>query len=493
MSIKGEFGMSQCNFTQDVRPKDMEEMKEWLSGQTVKVDYQSLNTSHWKRLSINHTGTNFEVFFLPSTCKKLYVMLTTPGYFNTRYPVFTRNSWSFVFNNSMFLCIDDPTRVEINYPVCFFFGTKNKSYLKCIIDIVLKFAEIYNINNEDICFIGSSVSGYAAIYCTNYITGSKCIALDPQVSIKDWVKTLKNYGCECFEKTFNVKFSENDHYNRFNLSYILKNNKSKFFIYYNILSKEDNMQITNLFKDSNYVWNEGLQRFGNIWLLVTKIEAVSPHAAIPNEFFCKIIEGFMNRDPTQYDKNICEAILSWMNKFYLSEKNFAINERKMLRQEKRLFYIEFWKKFLSIHKHAIPFFLDTSNNIEGVAIQFFINGINNTIHYEITFPKNEKMGIALHFEGEDGIESINLNNLISKIIMKLKDKGFEEKKWNNNISIRATINENDFDFMFNKLVRESFFDILLYKKNNFYEEFYFIKEFSDKFINIYNNINYNKR
>lgn len=475
--------MNQCYFTQESRPKDMSEMKEWLSGESVKVNYQNLNISHQKRLSIDHTGTNFEVFFLPSVCKKLYVMLTTPGYFNSRYQVFTRNSWSFVFNNGMFLCIDDPTRIEVNYPVCFFFGTKNKSYLKCIIDIVLKFAHIYNIRNEDICFIGSSVSGYAAIYCTHYINGAKCIALDPQVSIKDWVKTLKNYGCDCFEKTFNIKFQKNDPFNRFDLSYIIHNSESKFFIYYNISSKEDNMQINSLFKNSNYIWNEGLQRTGNIWLLVTRIDAISPHAAIPNEFFCKIIESFMDHNPTQYDKNICDAILSWMNKFYLSEKNFITNEKKMLSLEKKQMYTELWKHFFNIHKHSIPFFLNNSNIINDMAVQFFIKGINNTIHYEITYPKDEKMGIALHFEGKDAIASDDLDKLISQIIIKLENEGFKEKQWNGNRSIRATINEKDFDLMFKKLVYESYFDIIIYKKNNFSEEFSFIKEFSNKFMN----------
>ena len=51
--------MNQCYFTQESRPKDMSEMKEWLSGESVKVNYQNLNISHQKRLSIDHTGTNF--------------------------------------------------------------------------------------------------------------------------------------------------------------------------------------------------------------------------------------------------------------------------------------------------------------------------------------------------------------------------------------------------------------------------------------------------
>ena len=425
----------------------------------VKLSNLSLNDIY--RINIIHDDVTFNSFITPHSQKKLYVFLTSEARTIDKPYVlhFGFATWGLKFNDGVSIHLDDPTKYETDFFPTFYFGKKNKNYTILLLDIIKKMQKLYNIDNENVYIYGNSNSGFAGLSLCDMLIGSNCIALNPQIYIYHFLKMREKNNVMDFEKNFDISFNDANMKERLSMSHIYKNKKSRFFIYINNYSYVDKVQLEEFSKEMRIHWNEGLNKINNnnILLLVSNIDGKNPHLSIPAHNECFYFQRLL-KNISENDFYACNIIVDYMRKKFETEKNN--------------FYEIFWKKFLNIHKHSIPFFLNTSNSIEGIAVQFFINGINNTIHYEITFPKNEKMGIALHFEGEDSIESNNLNNLISKIIMKLKDKGFEEKKWNNNISIRATINENDFNFMFNMLVRESFFDILLYKKNNFYEEFY---------------------
>lgn len=112
--------------------------------------------------------TSFETFLLPKKESKLYVFLSAVGKWDAPYPYFERNRWA-ADMPGMCLFVDDPTRVETQINIPYYFGKKTVDYKDKLLKLVKKLAAIHSIDSSDITFIGHSNGGFAAIYMSiNY-------------------------------------------------------------------------------------------------------------------------------------------------------------------------------------------------------------------------------------------------------------------------------------------------------------------------------------
>ena len=254
------------------------------------ISLDSITKETKGRINIVCDNVTFPSVIIPSNNKKIYVFPSAIGKNTTSYPSFLRKSWSNYFNG-ICLYFDDPTRYLNNFAPAFFFGEKNKSYLLLIKRIVLSIAKLYDIDNKDITFIGSSNGGYASLYLADAIEYSKAITFCPQVSIPLYFSE-KNFS---FEKRFEVSFNNPDEFNRFDVFRICHNFKSKFFIYSNVCDYNDAKQMSALLENCNVQNFQGLKKItSNLTLCITNIPYNNPHVVQPDESFTKIIDMYLN-------------------------------------------------------------------------------------------------------------------------------------------------------------------------------------------------------
>jgi len=224
------------------------------------------------RLSITIGETKFESVLIPSGTKKLYVFLSAVGK-KAVYPIFNRISWCDKFDG-VCLFLDDPTRYEFNFAPAYYFGSASNHYLRYVLEIVNRLAEVYGITNEDITFISSSNGGFAALWLSDLIKNSRCFSFCPQIDVVDFVTNKLKISKESID----VK--------RLSLKHILQNKSSHFFIYSNIRSQFDKTNMEYLFGYVNQDVKLGISNLTpNLTVLVVDIPGKDPHAVQPDKFF----------------------------------------------------------------------------------------------------------------------------------------------------------------------------------------------------------------
>lgn len=168
------------------------------------------------------------------TKKRLFVFLSggrepSNNGFKDKLPRFKR--WSFYkYLDGDTLVIDDPMyRDWPDLQIGWFYGDKNHSYCTEVVNLVKLWAKNLSIGSErDICFYGSSSGGYAAVYCAACFKNASCVAINPQLILNnDAYKST-------FERIVNVKFSDDDIYNRNKLLALMDGYCGKMLIVQNI-------------------------------------------------------------------------------------------------------------------------------------------------------------------------------------------------------------------------------------------------------------------
>ena len=218
---------------------------------------------------------------------ELYIFLSAIGFNPGKpYPLFQRISWESIFSGNI-LCIDDPTRFEIDFAPCFYFGSANNNCLDQIQNIIKNISRIYNIENSKIYFISSSNGGFASLYLANKFPRSICIALNPQLDVDLYLEKQ----AKIFYNKLNI--NSNEYKERLNLYYLI-DTKAFIVIFSNIKCKKDKIQIDNFCKANSINYNIGLNRIkDNIFLIVTNINAIDPHLVQPNALFCNFIKNYI--------------------------------------------------------------------------------------------------------------------------------------------------------------------------------------------------------
>ncbi len=275
--------------------------KSWIGQTPLQCSYNDLKLDpNQNRYVIEHDGVPFETLFLPQKSKKLYVMFSGGGTTTSRrYPLLLRWKYKNYLNGNV-LCIDDPMyhyHPEFT-PVMWYYGTKEKSYLHLLMDIVKKVMSQLSVDAQDVTFIGSSGGGYCSLYAANLLDHSSAIAMNPQIVLKDWQAPLVP---DHFKK-MGIDLAEEDTFGRNRIK--LTNNNSHFFIVMNVNSpKEYRLQFTPFFELHNITPKFGISQKNNIitWLHAT--DYTQPHSAIPEKMGITLADYLLRQSRSGADLN----------------------------------------------------------------------------------------------------------------------------------------------------------------------------------------------
>lgn len=235
------------------------------------------------------TETVISSFFLGSQTKKIYIFFSAIGVSGKKYPIFNRISWSNSFDGIK-IYFDDPTRNEINFAPCFYFGKKDKNYLEYFIYIIKCIQKKYDIKNENLHFISSSNGGFASLYLCNKFRDSKCIVFCPQFDIILYLKKK----IHILNKKLSIDLNDDEFQDRRQVYNIINNSDSKFIIYSNIACESDKEQIEAFCKKNDLQYKCGLQKIKNFYLILAEINSNSPHLVQPDEEFCFFLDNIEN-------------------------------------------------------------------------------------------------------------------------------------------------------------------------------------------------------
>lgn len=190
------------------------------------------------RFDVVSLGAKFRCVYHKADEKRLYVFLSggrTPkkdGGFSDKLPRFKR--WSFYpFLNGTMLVFEDPMYYKFNNLLKgWFYGDCEVSYIAELVEVVRIIAIKNNIANENIIFYGSSSGGYAAMHACTYITSSTCIAINPQIILKNsWYK-------KSFETITGNRLCDDDIHSRNDTRKKILNANSNFIIIQNIFDTD---------------------------------------------------------------------------------------------------------------------------------------------------------------------------------------------------------------------------------------------------------------
>ena len=277
-----------------------------LTKQKKCISIDDINKDTSGLLQIKVENTNFEGCLIPSQEKKLYVFLA--GYnCGDNYPEFKRISWCDKFVGYK-LFMDDPTRVEKHFSPSYFFGDKDKNYLEYVQQIILKIVSVNKIPKKNIVFIASSNCGFASLYLADRMPRTKCIALNPQIDLR--LLCGKSFG-----RAMDIDVNDIKYFDRLNVSRILENRKSKFFIFFNMLSDMDKVQAELIFKQKPVPL--GLTKLSrHCQVLCGTVDAVDRHMVQPDEYFCSVIELLMDMPITKISRQIYTSFIGEMKRYF---------------------------------------------------------------------------------------------------------------------------------------------------------------------------------
>lgn len=245
------------------------------------ADDLQLSTDQY-RYCVDSDGVPFECLFFPSDTKKLVVNLIGGAFKPGFYPRFIR--WKFYnYFKCNTLCIEDPmymTHTEFR-DAMWYYGTKEISYVDKLVIVIQAFMNKLNISSENVIFLGSSGGGTTAIHMANKISGSCCMAFNPQFCPALWNKKTTEY----FLNKVNVDLTENDIYGRHKILPIQKS--SRYFFAFNASSKLDSIQFNLALKELNIPLIYGISQHNNIVTWFHHSNGINPHNCHPERLgFC---------------------------------------------------------------------------------------------------------------------------------------------------------------------------------------------------------------
>ena len=292
----------------------------------------------------------FKTLIIPSNTSKLFVSLTS-GRRNTDVR-FVRWKYSSRFDGS-FLAIDDPMfKLYKNMPsdlMGWFYGTKDNNYLLKISLIIKKVASLLNVNPKDITLLGSSSGGYAAAYLGNLINECSVIALNPQLILSKWPFSKK------LERITGLNFVDQDDRNYVQVS----NTSTRYFFYYNLLSKNDIPQLEYLLSQFDMKIQDlkyGLNKIrDNVTIWINIIDFYNRHVTSPEVYEIMFINYLLEiskiSEYSDEHHSLTVLVSEMMNQrfealnkvHYLDEENMElVNSNNVLLKEISKIEAEHW-------------------------------------------------------------------------------------------------------------------------------------------------------
>ena len=366
----------------------------WMTEDPIKTDISSFTLSpEHNRYTVSVDEVPFECLYFPDNENRLYIMLSAGGTTTRRYPSFMR--WKYKnYLKGHLVCIDDP--MYYFHPglfhVMWYYGTKDKSYLALLIELIKNIAAQLSIPPENVTIIGSSGGGYAALYAGNRIDHSSVIAINPQFYPKSWtstaaMKSFKSWGIDLNDE--NEKFGRN--------SIVLDNKTSYFLVVSNLCSEQDFVQQLCAFvKDKDYTPSYGISQHGNLITWVHNTPYRVPHWVIPEKVSIAVLDHILQKCKKGYNANELTNISSLFNevlidkytaKTQLEEKNKAPDKADTLMT--RLIFNRLKKAFPSNITDSIKERLgnsaEVSLKIYSPSNTIFYIGSQRNIRYQLLY------------------------------------------------------------------------------------------------------------
>lgn len=235
--------------------------KELLNQPTSTLDIDNLKGIKNGKYKFVYKGIHFDCLLTIKQNAPLYVILN--GSKTNPPPIFKRWSWYNTFNGTTLNISDSSYAENEALYLGWYFGTKELNYRQLVAEIVLKFANYFEVDKNDIYFYGSSGGGAAAIHCAGLIEGSTAMVINPQIFLNQY------HYAKMFKSITGIDLAVADKWHREDLSYFILNSpKSRFLIVSNMESPDDAVQILSLSKRMGEDFFYGINRFGNIgiWL-----------------------------------------------------------------------------------------------------------------------------------------------------------------------------------------------------------------------------------
>ncbi len=337
-----------------------------------KYEINKFQGSSIDRFDVLHGEVNFECFISGSNVNRLFVFFSAAGRTNSK-TAFHRASWSSSLNGTC-LYIEDPMyKKHEGLSTGWFYGDSKESYLLKSIDIVKKVAQSKNIRNKNIIFIGSSSGAYASILAASLMPGTTAYAYNPQIRPRDW-PDAKN-----FEKLTGLNLSVDEKFNRNCLRYVAGNFESKFFIFVNIFSKVDRVQIYPWLEELGIKPSNGLKVHGNIFFILQELKNQNPHNAIIH-----LDESIVLLSLLEGGDEVDESALN----LYLGKLAESVEV------EERLFYSTTWYKFLN---NSFPMYLKKPQNIDLYYIDFKTVDDYSGVRYRISMQRLKKTATLIFY------------------------------------------------------------------------------------------------
>ena len=271
------------------------------------------------KINVKVENFTFETLYVPNDkSKKLFVLLSSGGRSvqNTRF-----DRWSmYGYSDANIICIEDPMyKLYKRLATGWYFGTKEHSIINEMKQIVYKLMFDKGIGVQNICIIGSSCGGYAAMYLANLMQGCCCIAMNPQFIVSNWGKSS-----ETLERRIGMSLLNNeDPYKRNNITYISDDKKSKYFIIGNKLVKRDwDNQLSLFFSVMNPSQVEGCHNLfvrDSFVFYVSENKYTRPHYNVIDSFGLILINEILKSPNVDFT-----ALQTLMN---TEEKTWELNDR----------------------------------------------------------------------------------------------------------------------------------------------------------------------
>ncbi len=275
--------------------------QEWMTEEPLRTNLDSfVITPDHSRYTVSVDDVPFECLYFPDSTDRLYIMLSAGGTTTRRYPSFMRWKYKSCLKGHL-MCIDDPMyyfHKGLSH-VMWYYGTKDKSYLALLIDLIKNIAAQLRIPAENVTIIGSSGGGYAALYAGNRIDHSSVIAINPQFYPKNWTSTaamssFKRWGIDLSDE--NEKFGRN--------GIVLDNKTSFFLVVTNLCSEQDyRHQLCEYTKDKDIEPAYGISQHGNLITWVHNTPYRVPHWVIPEKVSIAVLDLILQKCKKGYNAN----------------------------------------------------------------------------------------------------------------------------------------------------------------------------------------------
>lgn len=229
-----------------------------------------------RRVRVFHGNLRVDCFGTPSTTKRLNIFLSAGGGLlkDGSTPQFPRVSWH-PWLDAVNVNIDDPTFAA--YPgklqTGWYVGSKRYGGVATVAATIAKIQEHYGIDNKDVCLIGSSAGGTAALKLAESLSGATAIAENPPIypSEQSSIKYFTAAGVHLDEAPFRE---------RIDLEHILDHPTSRFLIIQNAEDLRIVEQLSRFLRQAGLPTpGLGLSESGPLSLYFTSIPTLSPHHA----------------------------------------------------------------------------------------------------------------------------------------------------------------------------------------------------------------------